>query len=257
VKPRDDDPHLAGDHGGVRLLLGGRAGADRRAGPFAAFDCTWTDAIGGIQVSWAEPAGWTGSVIQLECGAYDPFRFHIRLFPAGHATLANAHVEVLIPGTQAHQVLNWEVADQFIVYEMARVGILGAAPATRGMINQAPTMGEIPVVLYNMLPAHLRALAGGPQELKEQLRVGPDGLVATGPTRSAPRPLRVVQGARTGGEPDPGHPSVLDPGHSTRQNAMPAACWPTSTSATRSKLRRSKTSTLPASPPTPSTVMKA
>jgi hypothetical protein len=134
-----------------------------RSGPFAGFDCTWTDAIGGVQVSYGEPVGWTGSVVQLECGAYDPFRFHVRFFPVGDRTLANAHVEILIPGTQAHQVLNWEVAEQFLVYEIARSGVLGAAPASTGPINQAPTMREIPVQIYNLLTPELRFLAGGPQ----------------------------------------------------------------------------------------------
>ncbi|HEY0305508.1 MAG TPA: hypothetical protein VGC44_11050, partial [Longimicrobiales bacterium] len=49
----------------------------------APFNCTWKDAVGGAQVSYAEGEGWTGSAVQLECGEYAPMRFHIRLFPAG------------------------------------------------------------------------------------------------------------------------------------------------------------------------------
>jgi hypothetical protein len=133
-----------------------------RAGPFAAFDCTWTDAIGSAQVTYAEPVGWTGSVIQLECGTYDPFRFHIRLFPAGSRTLGNAHVEILIPGTQSHQVLSWEVAEQLVLFDMARSGALGALPAFTQAITEAPTWDEIPPFLYNLLPVELRFLVGGP-----------------------------------------------------------------------------------------------
>jgi hypothetical protein len=158
----------------VRAILMSLDGT--RADPFAGFDCTWTDAIGGVQVSFGEPGGWTGSVVQLECGAYDPFRFHIRLFPVGDRTLANAHVEILIPGTQAHQVLNWEVAEQFLVYELARSGVLGAAPDSTGPINQAPTMGGIPPQIYNLLTPELRALAGGPQSnVSEPVGMPTDG----------------------------------------------------------------------------------
>ncbi len=48
------------------------------------FNCTWTDALGGtMQGAYAEPGGWEGSVVQLECGAYDPLRFHVRLVRHG------------------------------------------------------------------------------------------------------------------------------------------------------------------------------
>jgi hypothetical protein len=133
-----------------------------RAGPFAAFTCTWTDAIGGNQGAFTSESGWTGSVIQLECGAYVPFRFHVRLFPAAGYTVANAHADVIIPGTEQHQVLTWEIAEQLVVYDLGRSGLLTAAPAQTGVIGAAPTFREIPPIIYNGLPVELRAMTGGP-----------------------------------------------------------------------------------------------
>jgi hypothetical protein len=133
-----------------------------RAGPFGSFNCTWTDAIGGHQASYSAAEGWSGSAIQLECGSYSTIRFHLRLFSAGGATIANAHLDVLIPGTTDHQVLSWELAEMFVTYDLARSGFLAASPAQSGAINPAPTFREIPTVIYNGLPASLRALTGGP-----------------------------------------------------------------------------------------------
>lgn len=150
-----------GDAINVRSALMSLDGS--RAGPLAPFTCTWTDAIGGSQAAYTSDVGWTGSVIQLECGAYVPFRFHVRLFPAGGGvTIANAHVDVLIPGTEQHQVISWELAEQLVTYDLARSGLLAAAPASTGMINAAPTFREIPAIIYNGLPLELRALTGGP-----------------------------------------------------------------------------------------------
>jgi len=126
------------------------------------FDCTWKDAIGGLQTTYSETDRWEGSVIQLECGEYDPVRFHIRLFRAGPWTLANAHLDVLIPGTADHQVLTWELAEQLVMADFIRSGLLAAPPAQSGPINPAP-FREIPPVIYNGLPPGLRALTGGPQ----------------------------------------------------------------------------------------------
>jgi len=133
-----------------------------RAGPLAPFDCVWKDAIGGQQATYSELGGWGGSVIQLECGDYDPFRFHIRVFPAGGWAVANAHVDVLIPGTTDHQVLTWELGEQMVTYDLARRGFLVAAPAQTGAINAAGTFREIPAVIYNGLPNTLKGLTGGP-----------------------------------------------------------------------------------------------
>lgn len=148
-----------------------------RDGPFAPFTCTWTDAAGGQQTTWSEGEGWTGSVIQLECGAYDPFRFHVRLFSAGEWTLANAHVDVLIPGTTDHQVLSWELAEGLVTSDLAAAGLLTASPARTGPINEAPFFRAIPPVIYNGLPPELRALTGGPLvgDVSEPVGIFTDG----------------------------------------------------------------------------------
>ncbi len=126
------------------------------------FNCQWTDAVGGVQTAYDEEGGWMGSAIQLECGAFGPLRFHLRLFDAGGHTLGGAHFEVLIPGTTEHQVLSWTLAQQFVTADLLRTGLLGAAPGGSGLLHPVPTFREIPAVVYNGLPAELRAIAGGP-----------------------------------------------------------------------------------------------
>lgn len=51
--------------------------------------------------------------------------------------------------------------------------------------------------------------------------------------------------------------SAYLPPFSTFQNAIPPACWPTSTDATRVSVCRSSTSTLPGAAPAPSPLTKA
>ena len=123
------------------------------------FQCVWKDAIGDMQTTWTS-AGWAASVIQLRCGEFGPVRFHLRLFRAGSVTVANAHFEVLIEGTADHQVLSWAFAEQLVAYDMARTGLLAAAPGATPAIN-TPTHREIPAVVYNLLPAELRVLLTG------------------------------------------------------------------------------------------------
>src|SRR5690606_31693291 len=89
------------DAGNIRDVLLSLEGT--RAGPFGSFNCEWTDAIGGHQASYSAAEGWSGSAIQLECGSYASIRFHLRLFSAGGATMANVHLDLLIPGTTDHQ----------------------------------------------------------------------------------------------------------------------------------------------------------
>jgi hypothetical protein len=129
--------------------------------PVAPFDCTWSDAIGGLQTAWSGEDGWLGSAIQLQCGAYGPVRFHVRLFGAGSHTLANAHFEVLIPGTTSHQVLSWELAEQLVTADLVRTGLLAGPPAPTAPIHASP-FRTIPDYVYNGLPAALRQLIGGP-----------------------------------------------------------------------------------------------
>lgn len=121
-----------------------------RTGPFAPFDCTWNDAVGGLQAAWSEAEGWSGSAIQLECGAYGPVRFHLRFFQADQVTLGGAHFEFLIPGTSDHQVVSWELAEQLVTYDLARAGVLGAAPGSTGPLNAAPWFRTIPGFLYDL-----------------------------------------------------------------------------------------------------------
>ena len=134
------------------------------------FDATWSEAIGDAQTTFGGEAGWTGSVVQLQMGTYDPIRFHLRLFRLGEladgrtVTLGAAHFEVLIPGTTDHQVLSWEMARDLAVYDIARTGLLAASPESSGPINQTPTYRDIPDVIYNLLPAELIAVLGGPPQ---------------------------------------------------------------------------------------------
>jgi len=138
---------------------------DTRGAPFPPvfpFTCTWSDAIGGLMAGYGETAGWGGAAVQLQCGSYGPIRFHLRLVKLGDFTIGNAHFEILIPGTTDHQVLSWELAEQLVTYDLARTGLLGAAPVPTAAITAAPAHRTIPAVIYNLLPADLRLLIGGP-----------------------------------------------------------------------------------------------
>lgn len=139
------------------------------------FNFTWADGIGGVQTTYAEPEGWTGSAIQLTAGPYGPIRFHLRLLDAGDYVLGGAHFEVLIPGTTDHQVLSWELAEQLIVVDFIRSGLLAAPPQQTGFINEAPYK-EIPAIIYNGLPVELRAAIGGPLgDVSSPVPIGTDG----------------------------------------------------------------------------------
>ena len=153
----------AADPREIRNALLGLDGA--RGAPFPPvfpFTCTWSDAIGGLMAGYGEIAGWGGAAVQLQCGSYGPIRFHLRLVKLGDFTIGNAHFEILIPGTTDHQVLSWELAEQLVTYDLARTGLLGAAPAPTAAITAAPAHRAIPAVIYNLLPADLRLLIGGP-----------------------------------------------------------------------------------------------
>jgi hypothetical protein len=110
--------------------------------PFASLpggNCRWTDAMGYEQAAYREPLGWVGGAVQLasvQPGAppASPFRFHIRLFRSGVHTLGNGHFEFLIPGTAEHEVLSWDLAREFATFDLARTGLLTAAPSAVGLI---------------------------------------------------------------------------------------------------------------------------
>jgi hypothetical protein len=139
--------------------------------PVHPFNARWSDAIGDAQTNWSGREGWSGSAIQLQLGTYEPVRFHLRLFrtaapfPGGGTwTVGAAHFEVMIPGTADHQVLSWERAEQVVIADLVRSGLLDAAAplGTSGVIHTAPTFREIPPVLYNGLPPELVAYIEGP-----------------------------------------------------------------------------------------------
>jgi hypothetical protein len=121
----------------IRSILLGLSGSGR-PGPLAAFTCTWSDAAGDPQTSYSESEGWVPSSIQLQCGDYYGPRVHIRIFRQGSVTVANGHYEILIPGTNMHEVLSWELAQSLITADLARSGHLGAAPALSAVITAAP-----------------------------------------------------------------------------------------------------------------------
>jgi len=129
----------------------------------APYNATWDDAIGDVQAGYGPDRGWTGGAVQLACGDYGPARIHMRMFELGGFTVANAHFEILIPGTTDHQVLSWELAEQFLLLDFQRAGLLD--PVTpmipTGGINQ-PDFRTIPAQIYNLLPIELRAAIGGP-----------------------------------------------------------------------------------------------
>lgn len=139
-------------------------GGDRTALGFPnafPFNCTWSDAIGNVQTAYTAGSGWVGGAVQLECGPYGPIRFHLRLFRAGDVTLGNAHFELLIPNTTEHEVLSWTLAQQLVTADLARTGLLGAAP-TPTAPTHAVAFHEIRAAVYNGLPVSLRAAIGGP-----------------------------------------------------------------------------------------------
>lgn len=127
------------------------------------FNQRWQDAIGDVQAAFGTGEGWTGGAIQLACGDYEPLRFHIRLFRIGEWTIANAHLDMHIPGTADHEVLSWELAEQFVTADLIRSGLLdpGTPMLPTEEINQ-PNYRSTPWYIYNEIPIELRALIGGP-----------------------------------------------------------------------------------------------
>jgi hypothetical protein len=155
--------------------------------PVPPFNSRWSDAMGDVQTSYAADGGWNGSVIQLALGDYGPIRFHLRLFRTGKTfgsdgvwTLGAAHFEALIPGTTEHQVLSWELAQQMVMVDLLRSGLLKAGtPPLSGPINQAPSFREIPGLIYNQLPPELIALLAAvgapPQPVSGNVPIASDG----------------------------------------------------------------------------------
>jgi hypothetical protein len=85
---------------------------------------------------------------------------------------------VLIPGTEQHEVISWEVAEQFVVADFMRSGLLdGDVPMSQtGQINPSPWR-TIRYQVYNGLPVELRMLIGGPiEDVTEDVPIGTDGM---------------------------------------------------------------------------------
>jgi hypothetical protein len=168
--------------GGPRSLRAGllQLAGDRSAFGFPnapPFNCTWQDAIGDVETGYMEGDGWLGSAIQLACGEFGPLRVHLRFFAGQNGTLGGAHFEVQIPGTATHEVLSWELAEQLVVVDFLRGGLLepSAPLSTTESINPAPFRAINPLV-YNGLPVELRAAIGGPlADQGDPVPIGTDG----------------------------------------------------------------------------------
>lgn len=161
---------------GLRLLDG-----DRTAFGFPnafPFNCTWHDVPeGNVEFGYATGAGWLGAAVQLACGDFSPLRFHLRLADGGEWTIANAHVDLHIPGTADHQVISWELAEQLVTVDMLRSGLLDPSVPLfpTDQINPAP-FREIPAIIYNGMPVDLRGAIGGPLgDVTAPVPIGTDG----------------------------------------------------------------------------------
>ncbi len=137
---------------------------------FFPFDQRWTDAIGGnVQTNYEVNAGWDGSVVQLTLGVYGPLRVHLRLFrtadpfaAGGIWTVGAAHFELQIPGTTEHQVLSWEWAQNVVMIDMIRSGLIDPNVIPSQPITEVPSWRTIPAVIFNQIPPELRGALGYP-----------------------------------------------------------------------------------------------
>ena len=168
--PAEDDPinlifEGAADPREVRAALLSVDG-NRPGMPFAAFTCTWSDAVGDEQAAWAEEEGWQGGV-QLACGTY-AMRFHLRLFREGARTLGGVHMDLQIPLTTSHQVLSWELPRQLVSLDLVRSGLLAVDPYETAAFGPTPSHRTIPYPVFNGVPVELRALTGLPLENQTQ-----------------------------------------------------------------------------------------
>src|SRR5229473_7226649 len=128
------------------------------------FNCVWHDEPEvQTEVAYTTASGWVGSPIELECGTYNRARLHLRFFDVGGATVGGAPFEVYIPGTLDHQTISWALAEQFVVADFVRSGLLDPTLPffTTAPLNPAP-FGTIPAVIYNGIPTALRQVIGGP-----------------------------------------------------------------------------------------------
>jgi hypothetical protein len=153
--------------------------------PVYPFNALWSDAIGDVQTGYADGSGWTGSVVQVQLGTYDPMRIHLRLFGTGLSdgnggtiTLGAAHLDLLIPGTADHQVLSWMIPRSVVMGDLLRTGLVDPASVMPvGPVSAAPSFRDIPASIYNLLPDELKALIGGPMgPVSEPVPLASDGM---------------------------------------------------------------------------------
>ncbi len=155
-------------------------------------DCVWKDAIGGVQTAYGEPTGWTGSAVQLECGDYAPYRFHVRFFDIGDWTIAGAHLDALVPGTTDHVVIDWDGAEQLVVGDFYRSGLLDVnLPLVPWALNnhqQQPPPPPIPPVSHDGMATLLNVTGSqtsSPTIARQEFVIQFD---ATIPTQLCPAP---------------------------------------------------------------------
>jgi hypothetical protein len=77
------------------------------------------------------------------------------------------HYEILIPGTNMHEVLSWELAQSLVTADLARSGYLGAAPTLSAVITASP--------YYRAVQAPVAASLSGAQISGLGLSVNGDG----------------------------------------------------------------------------------
>jgi hypothetical protein len=184
--PRSIRAVLLGLDGGRTAALGASMPGYPAVAPF---NCRWHDAIGDMQTAYGGDDGWVGSVVQLACGDFGPVRFHLRLFRLGGFTVANAHFEMLIPGTADHQVLSWERAEAFVSYDLLRSGAADPASVAVTDVINTETHRTILKDLWNGLVA-----SGDGQALLAFVR--PD-LASPAPAVEQDEPIRNGDGRAT------------------------------------------------------------
>jgi hypothetical protein len=137
---------------------------------FPAVDWRWTDGIDEMRTTYVRGEGWVESLIQLDCGPFDQGRFHLWLFPvrapfgSGVWTLGSVTFEGFIPGGAFNQDLTWEIARQIVLVDLERSGFLDAGTpyVTTSVINETPSFGTIPALIYNSMPPDLATILDGP-----------------------------------------------------------------------------------------------
>lgn len=127
------------------------------------FNCTWSDAHGEYQTAYSSGDGWVANAVQLQCGSYDPLRFHIRFFEAGGWVMAGTHFDVLIPNTAEHQVISWDLPQQLVMVDFLRSGVLDSSvPFYPAPLTSPGTVQEIHPAVYNGMPSELKVAFGYP-----------------------------------------------------------------------------------------------